>query len=64
MNFHDKESEQAELRRVDPIGVTERWLRSPIHRRNDYVPAPLSLWHIDGNHKLIRYIISIFYHTK
>ena len=49
------------LRRVDPIGVTERWLRSPIHRRKYYVPAPLSLWHIDGNHKLIRYII---YHTK
>lgn len=42
------------LRRIDPIGVTERWLRSPIHRRKYYVPAPLSLWHIDGNHKLIR----------
>ena len=52
------------LRRVDPIGVTERWLRSPIHRRKYYVPAPLSLWHIDGNHKLIRYIIYIFYHTS
>ena len=28
---------------------------SAIHRRQYRVAAPLSLWHIDGNHKLIRW---------
>jgi hypothetical protein len=25
-----------------------------VNRRRYQVPAPLALWHIDGNHKLIR----------
>ena len=29
-----------------------------INRRKYQVPAPLSLWHIDGNHKFIRYVKS------
>ncbi len=28
--------------------------RKPIIRRQYFVRAPLSLWHIDGNHLLIR----------
>ena len=42
------------LRRVDPLGVMSRWVRGPVTRREYHVPGPLSLWHIDGNHKLIR----------
>ena len=39
--------------RVDPEGVAERWARS-IPRRVYRVCGPNALWHIDGNHKLIR----------
>lgn len=41
------------LKRVDPIG---RRLRSitTIRRRVYNVRSPLALWHMDGNHKLIR----------
>lgn len=42
------------LRRVDPIGVMSRWIHS-VQRRRYSVPGPNMLWHIDGNHKLIRY---------
>ena len=45
------------LRRVDRCGVTSRWLKGPVSRRCYNVKSPLSLWHIDGNHKLIRYAI-------
>lgn len=41
------------MRRVDPEGTIARRL-STINRRVYSVPSPLSLWHIDGNHKLIR----------
>ena len=40
-------------RRVDPEGSIMRRLHA-VNRRQYCVPAPLSLWHIDGNHKLIR----------
>ena len=43
---------EAQLR-VDPEGSLMRRLRT-VNRRQYQVPAPLSLWHIDGNHKLIR----------
>ncbi len=42
-------------RRVDPEGSILRQLSS-LRRRRYSVPGPQSLWHIDGNHKLIRYI--------
>ncbi|XP_028393179.1 uncharacterized protein LOC114517591 [Dendronephthya gigantea] len=42
------------LRRVDPLGTSLRW-SGIIYRRKYSVPTPNSLWHIDGNHKLIRY---------
>lgn len=41
------------LRRVDPVGVMSRWIHS-IQRRRYSVAGPNMLWHIDGNHKLIR----------
>ena len=41
------------LHRVDPDGSVLRWA-STIQRRKYKVPSPLALWHIDGNHKLIR----------
>ena len=41
------------LRRVDPEGVIIRW-NYTAQRRKYNVLSPLSLWHLDGNHKLIR----------
>jgi len=41
------------MQRVDPCGAIVRWFDT-IHRRAYHVQGPLSLWHIDGNHKLIR----------
>ena len=41
------------LLRIDPIGVMQRW-RDAVRRRQYNVHSPLALWHIDGNHKLIR----------
>jgi hypothetical protein len=47
-------------RRVDPAGVLLRSLEMRITQRRRYqVPGPLALWHIDGNHKLIRYLIFV-----
>ena len=42
------------LRTLDPIGTALRW-RSAIYRRKYSVPTPNALWHIDSNHKLIRW---------
>ena len=43
------------MRRVNPEGVLLRaWELRLIQRGSYYVQGPLSLWHIDGNHKLIR----------
>ena len=42
-------------RRVDPEGSILRQLHN-LTRRRYSVPGPQSLWHMDGNHKLIRYI--------
>lgn len=42
------------LRRMDPIGTSLRW-RLVIYRRKYSVPAPNSLWHFDGAHKLVRW---------
>ena len=42
-------------RRIDPSGTA---LHRPcvLNRRQYYVPGPLSLYHIDGHHKLIRWM--------
>ena len=43
------------MRRVDAEGTLLRALKlNIIHRRRCDIAGPLSLWHIDGNHKLIR----------
>ena len=39
--------------RVDPEGSIMRRLRQ-LRRRHYSVPGPQHLWHMDGNHKLIR----------
>ena len=41
------------LLRTDPVWLLQRWKRT-VRRRQYHVKYPLSLWHIDGNHKLIR----------
>ena len=46
------------LYRVDPWGVKLR-SRRLLHRRKYKVSGPNSLWHIDGNHKLVRWRIVI-----
>ena len=43
------------LIRLDPEGVIARW-NCTVHRRSYSVATPNALWHIDGNHRLIRYI--------
>ncbi|XP_052100190.1 uncharacterized protein LOC127734390 [Mytilus californianus] len=42
------------LIRCDPTAAALRW-SDTIHRRKYCVAGPNSLWHIDGNHKLIRW---------
>ena len=46
------------LRRVDPEGCLLRWFEG-IHRRKYSVPHSQALWHIDSNHKLIRYVLTL-----
>lgn len=41
------------LRDIDPLASALRWRRA-VYRRRYSVPYPNALWHIDGNHKLIR----------
>ena len=40
------------LLNTDPEGLLQRWSQA-VRRQKYSVPGPLSLWHIDGNHKLI-----------
>ena len=45
------------MQRVNPEGCLLRSLElNTLHRRSYQVYGPLALWHIDGNHKLIRYV--------
>ena len=48
---------RASLRRVDPEGTTLRWMTA-FYRRKYSVKGPNSLWHVDGYHKLIRYLFN------
>lgn len=50
---------RAAVRECDPCGVLFRtvFLSSRIQRRVYSVQGPQALWHIDGNHKLIRYAL-------
>lgn len=50
---------RASLHRIDPRAI-ELHRRETVQRRTYSVEAPNSLWHIDGNHKLIRWkLVSI-----
>ena len=43
------------MRWTDPVGIIVHALQLGVtHRRVHNVKQPLSLWHMDGNHKLIR----------
>ncbi|XP_028397381.1 uncharacterized protein LOC114521162 [Dendronephthya gigantea] len=46
------------LLRTDPSGAAQRW-KQAVKRRKYNVHSPLALWHIDGNHKLIRWRIVV-----
>lgn len=58
MGLHcSREMVRDACRRVDPEGVALRaLLRHNIVRRTYRVEHPNALWHVDGNHKLIRYV--------
>ena len=47
------------MRRTDPQGTNLR-KRFTLYRRQYNVNSPLELWHLDGNHKLIRYNLILF----
>ena len=42
------------MRELDPVGTALRW-RGTVCPRNYNVRCPNALWHIDGNHKMIRW---------
>ena len=46
------------VKRVDPVGRQLRTINA-VRRRVYSVRSPLSLWHMDGNHKLIRCVLII-----
>lgn len=47
---------RSSLWRIDPEGIILRSMQlNFINRRRYFVPGSLSLWHLDGNHKLIRW---------
>lgn len=46
------------MRRVNPNGARTRLARA-LHRRTYNVTSPNSLWHMDGNHKLVRWRLII-----
>ena len=41
------------MRRTDPAGTKQR-LKIAVRRRQYNVGFPMELWHMDGNHKLVR----------
>ena len=45
------------MARTDPQGVISRWCNTVV-RRTYSVQSPNALWHIDGNHRLIRSVHS------
>jgi len=51
------------LIRVDEAGVAMRWAQA-VQRRTYSVSGPNALWHIDGNHKLIRYFKNLHINTN
>ena len=50
------------MQKEDPEGTVTRWVNT-VKRRVYSVSGPNALWHIDGNHKLIRYLVILFIGT-
>ena len=50
-----RERVRAAIHSIRGKGTTSR----QIHRRSYSVPSPNSLWHIDGNHKLVKWQLVI-----
>lgn len=48
------------MSRTDPEGIVSRWCYT-VQRRCYSVSTPNALWHIDGHHRLIRYIVPIYF---
>ena len=47
---------RSSLWRIDPSGILMRTMQlNLVSRRHYSVPGPLFLWHLDGNHKIIRW---------
>ena len=47
---------RSSLWRVDPVGILSRTIQATLIIRRKYcVPGSLALWHVDVNHKLIRW---------
>ncbi|KAF3835804.1 hypothetical protein F7725_028362 [Dissostichus mawsoni] len=44
------------MRRIDPEAAALRAMSQRLHRRAYRVAGPNSLWHLDGNHKSIRWV--------
>ena len=44
------------MRRTDPFGTRQR-LKTAVRRRQYNVGFPMELWHMDGNHKLVRWVL-------
>ena len=42
------------IKRIDPIRTSARW-HQVVQRRKYNVAGPNALWHIDGNHSLVRW---------
>lgn len=56
---------RASLLRTDPAAAAQRTLSQRLYRRAYHVAGPNSLWHLDGNHKLIRcvsFTLVVFFH--
>ena len=55
LNHHVQQSRVREaMARTDPRGVINRWCNTVVRRIIYSVHSPNALWHIDGNHRLIR----------
>ena len=50
------------MQKEDPEGTVTRWMNT-VKSRVYSVSGPNALWHIDGNHKLIRYLVILFIGT-
>ena len=54
--FVTRQRVRAMLTYIDPAAAARRW-SATVARRTYHVPYPNSLWHMDGNTRLIRYSV-------